>query len=151
MHDRARLPLKQLRKCLEFCDCSHKTLLHEILQILIYAKGRIFQAAAHLLHRTAEDARCKIEMMTQELVWMLRFDAVEGKCFVGEDIQIMCHDHVAAAYNCGGQHMTVVGVGQGKGSNQLLVPYNQTVTRASVHKVARPLKNDPAAMRLVLK
>jgi hypothetical protein len=23
----------------------------------------------------------------------------------------MCHGHVAAVYNCGGQHMTVVGVG----------------------------------------
>jgi hypothetical protein len=71
-------------------------------------------------------------MMTQELVWILRFDAVEGKCFVGEVFQIMGHDHVAEAYNCGRQHTTVVGFGQGKGSNQILVPYNQTVTRASV-------------------
>lgn len=89
-------------------------------------------------------------MITQEFVWMLCFDSEGSKCFVREVFQIRRHNHVAATYDRGGQHMTIFGIRQGEGCNQMLVSCHQTVTNVLVHQVARPLKNDPLAIRLVL-
>ena len=106
------LPLKQRRKCLKFSDCRYKTLQQKILQILINAVGWILQSVTHLLDSTAKDARSQIEMITQELIWMLCLDAERGQYLSRKVFQILRHNHVAATYNCGREYMTVIGVWQ---------------------------------------
>ncbi len=60
-------------------------------------------------------------MIYQELVGMLRFDAVGCERAVRKVFKIVGDDNIAAAHDGGGQDVTVVGIGQRERGNERLI------------------------------
>jgi hypothetical protein len=88
-------------------------------------------------------------MIYQELVGMLRFDAVGCERAVRKVFKIVGDDNIAAAHDGCGQDVTVVGIGQRERGNERLIARDKTVAHARVHEGARALEIGPLELRPV--
>lgn len=80
--------------------------------------------------------------MPDEFVRVLNIDIVFDQDLLRKILQIVGHNHIAATSDRRRQHVTVTRVGQMNRRNEILKILNQSVPRASVHKI-------PSAMKLL--
>ena len=120
----------------------------EGVQIVFDRIGRVLQAGADLLHGGADEAWCEAHLIAEEVVGMLRLYAEGGQGGLGEVLEILGDDHVAAARDGGGEDMAVIGVGQGEGGDQRFIAGDKRVAGMAVHEVPGALERGAVAVRL---
>ena len=74
-----------------------------------------------------------MKLVRQELVWMLRFNSPAIELLTRKVLEVDRHDQVGTALDRGGEHMTIVGIGQVQNPDQLLEVGYQRVARMRIH------------------
>jgi hypothetical protein len=82
----------------------------------------------------------KIDEMPDELIRVLRFNAIGTKDFRGKVLEVEGHDYMHTADNGCGHYVTVIRIGQALNRwNEGLVPIYQRITHVVVHQRANPI------------
>ena len=142
-------PSDQLRKLLELGSGGDKPELGQIGQVVLHRERRVQQAQPNLPDRGAEQARREAELVAEEFVGMLRFQAIGSESLGRKMTLVLSDDGIAAADDGGRKHMAVVGIGKIESRDEVLIALNQTIPRRLVHQVAGALERGPVAMRFV--
>lgn len=91
----------------QLCRRGDKALLRQDAEIIIDAIGRALESSAHLAHSLTEYTRRKTQVVGQELVGVLRLDAMNRKHLGREMLEVLRHDHVAVASDSRREHMPI--------------------------------------------
>lgn len=87
------------------------------------------------LHCLMHDYGVKMELIEQEIVWMLCFHAPRCKRLSGKVLAIEGNEHLGMRLDRRGEHMPIVGIWQRDGLDQRLVPGDQAIAYRSAHKL----------------
>ena len=112
---------EQFRKPAEGGGRPWQPLPFEGVEVFRHGQRRAPQALPLLPGRRADEVRGHVKHLGHELVRVLCDDPVLGQRMFREVREVTGHDHVRARADGGGEYVTVVGVGEDQGLDQVLV------------------------------
>jgi len=104
---------------------------HEDREVLVDLVGRVLEARADFADGVAEEAGGETEVVAEELVGVLGFDAVGFEGAAWEVALVACDDDIAAADDGGGEDVSVVGVGEREAGDEGFVAGDEAVARVA--------------------
>ena len=78
-------------------------------------------------------------MGRQEIVGMLRFDAIRFERSLWKIVQVLRDNHIATSHNRCRQHMAIIGIREFKTGNQRFIPCDEGIPDSSIHQRAGAL------------
>ena len=78
--------------------------------------------------------RVQVKLVDQEVVGVFGLDVPVGQCFGGKVAQVECDDDLGPCPHCGGEDVSVLGVGQVEGADERFVARDDRVTNGEVHQ-----------------
>jgi hypothetical protein len=89
-----------------------KPLGFECAQILLNIFGWILQAGSVPFGSGANDVGCEVQLVSQEFVGMLRFNAIRSQDLWREILEVEGYDHVCPCADRSGKDVPVIGIGE---------------------------------------
>src|SRR5579885_3042247 len=131
------LELQEIDKRTEPSDRLRKAVPFEGSEQFRSGLWRVAETFPLAFDRGANGAGSQVEKVNQEVIRMPCLDVESGQRGCGKVREVAGDDHLGPGPYGGRKHMAVVGIGQRKGSDQVLVAGNQAIPNRLVHERAR--------------
>ena len=109
-------------------------------EILLHILGRVLEAGPVSFGCGADDMRCQVELIDQEVVGMPDLDPIGLQGCSRKILQVERHDEVGPCADGRSQNMPIVRVRQCDGIDERLVTCNKAIPDMSIHQVSGSLK-----------
>lgn len=104
------------------------------LEIPVCSQRWLFERLSLSPRGRNDHGRFKVEKIVDELVGMLRLDAIRRQHLLGKVLPVERHDHAGVAADCSGKHVTIIGIRKNKPGNQRFITGHDGIGYRSIHQ-----------------